>query len=51
MPRGTERTLIYVRERDAQGRVVIHAVVKESPSGEPSREEATRDARLSSHGR
>lgn len=26
MPRGNERTLTYVRERDAQGRLVIRAV-------------------------
>lgn len=33
MPRGTERILTYVRERDAQGRVVIRALPS-APCGE-----------------
>ena len=34
MPRGTERSLTYVREKDAQGRLVIRAVASERPSQE-----------------
>ncbi len=35
MPRGTERILTYVRERDAQGRLVIRAVpVLQRPEAE-----------------
>ena len=31
MPRGNERSLIYVREQDARGRLVVRAVVTEPP--------------------
>ncbi len=38
MPRGTERSLIYVRELDAQGHPVIRAVPQEFTAPEPPRE-------------
>ena len=38
MPRGTERSLIYVRELDAQGHPVIRAVPREFSVQEPPRE-------------
>lgn len=38
MPRGTERSLIYVRDIDAQGHLVIRAVPREGPPPEPPRD-------------
>lgn len=50
MPRGAERSLTYVREKDAQGRLVIRAVANERPSPEAPKDAKgfpTKGARLS----
>jgi len=36
MPRGRERILTYVRERDSAGRLVVRAVEGPAPGGVPA---------------
>lgn len=49
MPRGTERTLTYVREKDAQGRLVIRAVAREGPSPEAPKDSSETRAKELRH--
>ncbi len=45
MPRGTERSLTYVRERDAQGHLVIRAVARDLVASASASEAETASAK------